>query len=552
MRKHRHIAYVAIAVAFALLQCTPPTEIATIQVSPTPVSVAIGGTQQLTAKAFDANSAEVSNVTFTWTSSNTAVATVNSTGLVTGVSAGTANITAEAEGKQGIATVTVRSGAAIYRIEITPSTATVSVNGTKQFTAKALDASDNEITGIPFAWSSSDTLVAKVNASGLATGLGQGSASIIAAAEGKADTATLVVGGGPTYHNQTISSNEVWEPVGNPHIIQADISVQDNATLTIKPGCIVKFEAGNELYCGYNGAGAIIAEGTADSTITFTSNVPSPTPGDWKSIGIYDKSMSTTSFKYCIIEYGGMNAQDGEVVVNDFGVKFSNCTVRKSASYGVKLNDNGYFKTFENNTFTECANFPLNIFVEQVRTIGTGNTFTGNTKNSILVRGGTLASTCTWANLGVPYEIDNDVSIGDDTNTPTLTIGPGTTIKLQSGVEFYVGYYGPGGLIADGTAGWITFTSSVSSQSKGDWKKISFYEHSIDAQCKLKNCKIEYAGYDEDGNVYIQDAMPEITGDSIGHGKGYGIYVAGSEYPDTTTLRISNAFYDNTLGEVGP
>ena len=43
----------------------------------------------------------------TWGSSDPTVATVNATGLVTGVAAGTATITATSEGKSGTSTITV-------------------------------------------------------------------------------------------------------------------------------------------------------------------------------------------------------------------------------------------------------------------------------------------------------------------------------------------------------------------------------------------------------------------------------------------------------------
>ncbi len=546
----KKVTLIVAAALLGIIGCSLLSKIDTIEVTPASATLGIGATQQFTAVAKDANGDEIADVTFTWSSSDPAVASVNSSGLVTAVAVGSCTITASAEGKQGTAALTVRSGAAVMEIEISPSTATISVNGTKQFTAKALDASDNEITGIAFTWSSSDTSVAKINSSGLATGYAPGSVSIFAAAEGKTDTATLVVGGGPTYHDQNITSNEIWEPAGNPHIIQSDISVQDNATLTIKPGCIVKFEAGCELYCGYYSAGAIVAEGAADSTITFTSNVPSPSPGDWQSIGIYEYAMSTTSFKYCTIEYGGEQESYGTIYADNASLKIADCTIRKSANDGIKLSYDAYFTTFNNNTITECGRYPVFIYPDYVRTIGTGNSFLGNTKDAIFVQGGNVVTTCTWADLGVPYEIDEDISIGDADNTAILTIAPGTTVKLRSGAELYTGYYGPGGLIADGTSGWITFTSAVEPKSKGDWQAISFYEYSIDAQCRLKNCKIEYAGFDGDGNVYINDAIPEITGDSIGHGAGYGIYLGGSEYPDTNALRANNTFYDNDLGDV--
>ncbi len=62
-----------------------------VSVSPTSASIFATQTQQLTASILPSNA---SNTGVTWSSNNTAVATVNSTGLVTGVSQGTATITA--------------------------------------------------------------------------------------------------------------------------------------------------------------------------------------------------------------------------------------------------------------------------------------------------------------------------------------------------------------------------------------------------------------------------------------------------------------------------
>jgi hypothetical protein len=81
--------------------------ISTIEVSPATASKQVGQTQQFTAVAKDAGGNVISGVTFTWSSSDTAVATVNNSGLATAVAAGTATITATAGGKSGSATFTV-------------------------------------------------------------------------------------------------------------------------------------------------------------------------------------------------------------------------------------------------------------------------------------------------------------------------------------------------------------------------------------------------------------------------------------------------------------
>lgn len=67
--------------------------VTTVVVTPSSFSVATGATQQLTAQSYDQFGATISD-TFTWGSSNTGLATVNGSGLVTGVAAGAPTITA--------------------------------------------------------------------------------------------------------------------------------------------------------------------------------------------------------------------------------------------------------------------------------------------------------------------------------------------------------------------------------------------------------------------------------------------------------------------------
>ncbi|MGH8225302.1 MAG: Ig-like domain-containing protein, partial [Gammaproteobacteria bacterium] len=74
------------------------TKVSSIAITPTSASIAEGATQQFTAVAKDANGATISGVSFTWSSSDTGVATINASGLATGVATGTTSITASAQG----------------------------------------------------------------------------------------------------------------------------------------------------------------------------------------------------------------------------------------------------------------------------------------------------------------------------------------------------------------------------------------------------------------------------------------------------------------------
>ena len=84
-----------------------PAPVASVVLSPATVGVAAGSTVQLTATPKDSAGTALSGRTVSWASSNGGVATVSGAGVVTGVTAGAATITATSEGKSGTATVTV-------------------------------------------------------------------------------------------------------------------------------------------------------------------------------------------------------------------------------------------------------------------------------------------------------------------------------------------------------------------------------------------------------------------------------------------------------------
>jgi len=86
-----------------------PIQVSSITVAPSSKTLAVGGSQQLTATASPDNALDK---TVTWSTSNGSVATVSSTGLVTAVAAGTATITATANdgsGKTGTCSITVEA-----------------------------------------------------------------------------------------------------------------------------------------------------------------------------------------------------------------------------------------------------------------------------------------------------------------------------------------------------------------------------------------------------------------------------------------------------------
>jgi hypothetical protein len=352
-----------------------------------------------------------------------------------------------------------------------------------------------------------------------------------------------------------ITTTGTWLNQGIPYLLAGDVGVDhetNSPILTIAPGCVIKFGGDYEFYCAYYFPGAIVAEGTALLPITFTTNANPPSAGSWKAVKVYEKATASTSFNYCTFEYGG--SEDCNLGVYNGAAKVTNCIIRHSGSDGVLGGgleaSSGHFTQFTGNTISNSAGHAISIGPNYVRTLGTGNTYTANTYNDILIRGGAVLMTGTWLNQGVPYNISENVAVeNEDGSSPILTIAPGTTIKMQADVEFWVGYYWPGGLIADGTLGQITFTSASPSPSGGDWKSLSFYIYAIDGSSKLKNCVVEYAGNDL-GNIVVSNSVPEITGCTIRHSQAWGVYLEGPPYPDASEIEANNTFSDNPSGDV--
>lgn len=83
--------------------------VASVSVSPAEDSIAVGETTRFSASAQDADGGSVST-SFTWSSTNTSVATVDDQGVATGQGGGMAEIVAEADGVADSAELTVTSG----------------------------------------------------------------------------------------------------------------------------------------------------------------------------------------------------------------------------------------------------------------------------------------------------------------------------------------------------------------------------------------------------------------------------------------------------------
>lgn len=170
----------------ASCKVTVTTSVTGISLSPTALTLEWGKTSSLTATISPTNA---TNKTVHWSTSNSSVATVDN-GVVKGVSAGTATITAMAEDGGYKATCAVTVKISPTGVKLNTSSATLNVGNTTTLTATI---SPSNATNKNVTWSSSNTAVATVSG-GKVTAVANGTATITCkTADGKHAAACTVV-----------------------------------------------------------------------------------------------------------------------------------------------------------------------------------------------------------------------------------------------------------------------------------------------------------------------------------------------------------------------
>lgn len=148
---------------------------ATVQILSDTSQVLVGRSLQMRAVVRDAGGNLLSNAAITWSSNNTAAASVSSNGLVSAARLAVVRITARA-GNVAVETAiqTIPS-----RVAITPNGGQVNVLDTLQFAATAYDADDNPIPGVNWVWSitnlrSSTSQTARISTTGVMSAIAEG------------------------------------------------------------------------------------------------------------------------------------------------------------------------------------------------------------------------------------------------------------------------------------------------------------------------------------------------------------------------------------------
>jgi len=172
------------------------------------------------------------NKNVTWTSSNTAIATVDSKGLVTAKSAGTVNITVKTEdqNKTDVCVVTVKNIIQVESVNLSPASKTLGINETLQLSAEVLpvNASIKDVT-----YSSSNTSIATVSATGLVTGKYKGTATITVTTKDQSKTDNCIITVSPADNALALINFDDLKPTVQTQTAGLDQMYGSNGTVSI-------------------------------------------------------------------------------------------------------------------------------------------------------------------------------------------------------------------------------------------------------------------------------------------------------------------------------
>ena len=243
-----------------------PQPVASVVVTPTSQVIKVGQKFQFQAEPLDADGNPLSGRVVTWSTSDATVASVDNTGLVTGVAVGPATITATSEGKAGSAAVSVGAQTAAS-ITVAPPSVSITVGQTSQLSATVKDASGATIAGAPVSWSVDNPGVATVSSTGLVTGISAGSATVTASS-------------GPAHMGVPVSvapipANAVVISPSSATLVPTQ-QVQLSATVTDAQGNplsgrTVTWSSNNEGVATVSASGNVTAVAPGSATITATS-----------------------------------------------------------------------------------------------------------------------------------------------------------------------------------------------------------------------------------------------------------------------------------------
>lgn len=248
---------------------TPPTpstvSVTGVTLSSSTLSLSVGGTATL---SYTIQPSNATNQNVIWKSNDGSIATIDVSGKVTGIKAGTTTIQViTTDGaKTASCTVTVKANVSVTGVVLDDESKAITLeNGqsaTLKVTVQPEDASDKTVT-----FSSSDDKIATVSADGVVKAVGEGTATVTVTTKDGSKTATseiTVVPASVAVTGITVDddSKEVTLEVGETAVIEVTVAPEDATNKT------VEWTSSDETVASVDATGIVTALKPGETTIT--------------------------------------------------------------------------------------------------------------------------------------------------------------------------------------------------------------------------------------------------------------------------------------------
>ena len=261
-----------------------PAKLTQIKIAPANQTIAKGATLQLSATgSYDDGTSHALGAAVTWQTTQSAVATINTQGDVTGMGEGVAQVSATYQGVTGSTSVTVGQPA-LLSMTVGPNQSSLPVGESEQLTATG-NFSDGTVQNLTQSatWSSSAPSVATITAGGQATGVTAGTSSISATMSSITGSTTLTVAA-PVLVSIAVTPGNASIAAGNTQLLTATGIYSDGSTqnltstaawsssapsvATITPGGLA-----TAVKTGQSSISATLGSITGSTTLTVTAAV---------------------------------------------------------------------------------------------------------------------------------------------------------------------------------------------------------------------------------------------------------------------------------------
>ena len=346
-----------------------------------------------------------------------------------------------------------------------------------------------------------------------------------------------------------ITQDMTWTRAGSPYQVVGNLTVSQDATLSVKPGVHVRFEEGVVFIVD----GGMSAVGTSDDPVIFAG---SKQIADWWK-GIQIRNSGWASLEHCRVSHSGRQSSFGVQKTGSGNLVVKNSTFSHTRGNGLWVVDNNgdilvegsIFESNISGIFLNNAgpvtvldsefrnNEQYGVVVKPLDGLPTDNSnfFSGNLLADIGVAGGTILKDMTWSPAGAPLRVAGRIVVSKGA---TLFIEPGVEVQFNPRKDLIV----DGGLSAVGTSDEpVIFAGS---------KPLANWWYGIlirgSGWARLEHCQVSHAGRLRNYGIQKTGKGDLVVKNTIfSHTGGNGLWIN-----DSTGNHVieQNIFTSNTGG----